>query len=99
MGDKNRITHKHPDTAFEKLMRDMDTGKIRRKQNWFMDHPAYYGTSLQQKSRSANICAGCVYFEAQAAGLKRACKFPWKAPKDYDRINIKFLPCKGKTGL
>lgn len=96
MGDKNRITHDYSDGTLEKIMHDIDTGKIKKTGNWFMNHPAYFGTSIQQRSREANICAGCVYFRCPAAGLKRACQFPWNNPKDYDKVNMEFIPCKGK---
>lgn len=96
MGDKNRITHDYSDGAFEKLMRDMDTGKIKKTSNWFMDHPAYYGTSIEQRKRETNICKGCVYYSSAAAGLKRACQFPWENEKEYDRVNMKYIPCKGR---
>lgn len=96
MGDKNRITHEFSDGTLEKIMKDIDHKKIKKDDNWFMNHPAYYGTSIQQKDRKTNICRGCVYFRAPAAGLKRACQFPWRHPKDHDKVNMEFIPCKGK---
>ena len=54
MGDKNRITHEFSDGTFEKIMRDMDTGKIKKTKNWFMDHPAYYETSIQPHTKHSN---------------------------------------------
>lgn len=99
MGDKNRITHEFSDGTFEKIMRDMDTGKIKKTENWFMDHPAYYGTSIQQKTaKRQNKCEKCPYFEEAEPGLKKVCKFPWMDPQDYDMAVAEFLPCKGKRG-
>lgn len=96
MGDKNRITHEFGDGTLEKIMGDIDHGRIQKGNNWFFNHPAYYGTSIQQKDRQTNICRGCVYFRAPAAGLKRACQFPWENQKEYDRVNMKYIPCKGR---
>lgn len=96
MGDRNRITHDFNDSSFEKLMRDMDSGKIKETNNWFMEHPAYYGTAIQQKDpRKWNSCTKCVYFRPPEPGRKIACTFPWEDPKDYDNANLEFIPCRG----
>lgn len=96
VGDKNRILHEYSDGTFEKLMRDMDTHKIKKTQNWFFEHPAYYGTSIQQKVPVVNICRGCAYFRRPEEGSRKKCCFPWKDPKDYDTVIVEFLPCKGR---
>lgn len=96
VGDKNKIVHEYSDGTFEKLMRDMDTGKLGKTNNWSATHPAYYGTSIQQKTPVVNICKGCVYFERPAAGMRKACQFPWDSPEEYDKVNVEFIPCKGK---
>lgn len=95
MGDKNKITHEFSDGTLEKIMRDIDTGKISKSGNWFMSHPAYYGTSIQQKVPTANKCLGCIYYRKSQLGSIKKCRFPWDNPKTYDKANQEFLPCKG----
>lgn len=95
MGDKNKITHDFADGSFEKLMRDMDSGKVRKTKNWFADHPAYYGTSIQQKDpRKKNKCEDCPYYEEPEIGFKKVCQFPWFDPQDYDTAALEYLPCQ-----
>ena len=96
MGDKNKIVHEYTDGTLEKIMRDVDSGRLKGRTNWFAEHPAYFGTSIQQKdARKENRCRKCVYFDSPVEGRKKACTFPFSHPKDYDTVNIKFLPCKG----
>lgn len=95
MGDKNKITHDFADGSFEKLMRDMDTGKVKKTNNWFADHPAYYGTSIQQKDpRRKKPCLDCTYFRPPEPGLRDRCQFPWMDPQDYDTAVLEYLPCQ-----
>lgn len=95
VGDKNRITHDYSDGTLEKIMRDVDSGKLKGKSNWFMEHPAYYGTSIQQKDpRKKNKCEECSYYEEPELGFKKVCQFPWFDPKDYDMAVFEFLPCQ-----
>lgn len=96
MGDKNRITHEFDDGTLEKIMRDIDSEKLERTKSWCASHPAYYGTSIQQKAPTANICRECAYYRRTRTELSRKCHFPWKDPKDYDLVNRQFLPCKGR---
>lgn len=96
MGDKNRITHEFDDGTLEKIMRDIDSGKIKKTKNWCASHPAYYGTSIQQKVPTVNICRECIYYRRSRTDFTRKCHFPWKDPKDYDLVNREFLPCKGR---
>lgn len=96
MGDKNRITHEFGDGTLEKIMGDIDHGRIQKGNNWFFNHPAYYGTSIQQKAPTINICQRCAYFRKKETAMKKQCCFPWDKPKDYDTVIKEFLPCKGR---
>lgn len=46
MGGKNRIAKDFPDAEFQKLMRDMDCGKVRGGLSEDFIRPAYWGTSI-----------------------------------------------------
>ena len=95
MGDKNKITHDYSDGTLEKIMRDVDSGRLKGKTNWFMDHPAYYKTSIEQKDpRKKSPCALCGYYKEPEPGRRKACRFPWDNPKDYDMAAFDFLPCR-----
>lgn len=96
MGDKNRIVHNFGDGSLDKIMKDIDQGKIKKNKSWSATHPAYYGTSIQQKEPIKPIrCEKCIYFREPATGLKKRCQFPWNDPQEYDKAIIEFLPCKG----
>lgn len=96
MGDVNRITHNYGDGTLEKIMSDLDHGKIKKGQSWSATHPAYWGTSIQQKTIQKNKCEKCAYFVKSEKEFKKICKFPWTEPKDYDKAVLKFLPCHGE---
>lgn len=46
MGDKNRITHNYMDACVEGLIETVDTPTFKKAINWFTEHPAYYGMSI-----------------------------------------------------
>lgn len=96
MGDKNRITHNYGDGTLDRIMSDLDQGKIEKGQSWSATHPAYWGTSIQQKTIKKNKCERCAYYIRKAIGYKKVCKFPWGHEADYDRAVLEFLPCKGE---
>lgn len=96
MGDKNRIVHNFGDGTLEKIMGDIDHKRIKKNSNWFFDHPAYYGTSIQQKTIRRNRCERCAYFIIPESGIRKRCCFPWNDPKEYDTAILGFLPCKGR---
>lgn len=97
MGDQNRISHEFSDGTLEKIMSDLDHGRIKENKSWSATHPAYYGTKIQQREIPRKPCESCSYFRRPGAGLKKICKFPWDNPKRYDEIIKKYLPCKGKN--
>ena len=96
MGDKNKIVHDFDDGTLDKIMRDLDHGRLKKSKSWCATHPAYYGTSIQQKIIEKDPCEKCSYFIRPGMGLKKKCRYPWKNPKDYDMAVKEYLPCKGK---
>ena len=95
MGDKNRISHDFDDGTLERIMWDLDRGRIEKGKSWSATHPAYYGTSIQQKSIK-NRCEKCPYYGEPVGWIKKVCKFPWEDPREIDVTIKRFLPCKGE---
>lgn len=93
MGKKMSTVKREYNNAFDKLLVDADRGKLEPKLSNFMTRPAYFGTSLEQKTIfSKNICNECsYYFENEMH--KEDCQYPWSEPQEYDIEVHPYLPC------
>ena len=82
-------------TDFDKLLNDMDHGRVNPKLSSFYTRPAYYGTKQCAKHPAAvPACNDCPYYLTSRGNSKRKCRFPWDDPRDWDMVIFKNLPCQ-----
>lgn len=82
-------------TDFDKLLSDIDHGKVSTDKSPFFTRPAYYGTKQCVKPPAAvKNCNDCAYFFQKDDDYKKRCRFPWNNQKEWDKVVFNNLPCQ-----